>query len=151
MNEWVNKWTDRIRILTNNRRGTSLVVQWIRIHLLIQGTQVWSLVWEESMCRGATKPVHQDFWTCVPRARAPQQEKRPQWEACTWPRGVAPVSPQPENARTQPPRPAATKNKYIKKKNDRRHTLILRKDYSWRGMWGVRTVGEAHGMVQKPR
>ena len=116
MNEWVNEWTDRIRILTNNRRGTSLVVQWIRIHLLIQGTQVWSLVWEESMCRRATKPVHQDFWTCVPRARAPQQEKRPQWEAWTRPRGVAPVSPQPEKARTQPPRPAATKNKYIKKK-----------------------------------
>ena len=68
------------------------------------------------MCRRATKPVHQNFWTCVPRARAPQQEKRPQWEAWTRPRGVAPVSPQPEKARTQPPRPAATKNKYIKKK-----------------------------------
>ena len=28
------------------RTGTSLVVQWLRIHLPMQGTQVWSLVWE---------------------------------------------------------------------------------------------------------
>ena len=26
--------------------GTSLVVQWLRIHLAMQGTQVLSLVWE---------------------------------------------------------------------------------------------------------
>ena len=35
---------------------TSLVVQWIGIRLPVQGTQVWLLVWEESTCRGATKP-----------------------------------------------------------------------------------------------
>ena len=27
--------------------GTSLVVQWSRTHLPVQGTQVWSLVWEQ--------------------------------------------------------------------------------------------------------
>ena len=38
--------------------GTSLVVQWLRVHLLMQGTQVCSLVHEDSTHRGARKPVH---------------------------------------------------------------------------------------------
>ena len=41
--------------------GTSLVAQWLRIHLPIQGTQVQALVWEDPMCRGATKPVHHNY------------------------------------------------------------------------------------------
>ena len=40
------------------KAGTSLVVQWLRIHLPMQGTGVQSLVWEDPMCRGTTKPVH---------------------------------------------------------------------------------------------
>ena len=36
----------------------SLVVQRIGIHLPMQGTQVQSLVREDSTCGGATKPVH---------------------------------------------------------------------------------------------
>ena len=35
---------------------TFLVVLLLRIHLPMQGTQVRSLVWEDSTCRGATKP-----------------------------------------------------------------------------------------------
>jgi len=35
---------------------TSLVVQWLRICLLMQGTQVQSLVQEDPMCLRATKP-----------------------------------------------------------------------------------------------
>ena len=31
----------------NRRQGTSLVVHWLRINLLMQETQVWLLVWEE--------------------------------------------------------------------------------------------------------
>ena len=42
--------------------GTSLMVQWLRIHLLMQGTQIQSLVWEDSTCQGATKPVHHQCW-----------------------------------------------------------------------------------------
>ena len=34
---------------------TFLVVQWIRIHLPMQETQVQSLVWEDSTCHRATK------------------------------------------------------------------------------------------------
>ena len=41
--------------------GTSLVVQWLRIRLPMQGTQVQSLVWEDPTCRGATKPVCQNY------------------------------------------------------------------------------------------
>ena len=35
----------------------SLVVQWLRICLALQGTWVQSLVWEDSTCHKATKPV----------------------------------------------------------------------------------------------
>ena len=36
--------------------GTSLMVQWLRIHLPMQGTQVRSLVWEDPTTRRAIKP-----------------------------------------------------------------------------------------------
>ena len=35
----------------------SLVVQWLRVCLLVQGTRVRALVWEDPTCRGATGPV----------------------------------------------------------------------------------------------
>ena len=35
---------------------TSLVVQWLRVRLLMQGTQVRSPVWEDPTTRGANKP-----------------------------------------------------------------------------------------------
>ena len=38
--------------------GTSLVAQWLRIHLPRQGTQVQALVREDPTCHGAVKPVH---------------------------------------------------------------------------------------------
>ena len=116
----------------------------------MQGTQVWSLVWEDPTCRRPTKPVRHNYWAhaleptshnnwaCVsellkrtlepvrcnywdhtlqllkpvcsrarvlqllsphaatteartPTARAPQQDKPPQWEACTSQWRVAPA------------------------------------------------------------
>ena len=39
-------------------RGTSLVVQWLRVYLPLQGTQVQSLVREDPTCLRATQPVH---------------------------------------------------------------------------------------------
>ena len=35
------------------------MTQWLRAHLPIRGTRVLSLVWEDSTCRGATKPMPQ--------------------------------------------------------------------------------------------
>ena len=43
------------RTISKSFPGASLVVQWIRICLAMQGTQVWSLAWEDSMCRRAVK------------------------------------------------------------------------------------------------
>ena len=43
--------------------GTSLVVQWLRIRLPMQGTRVQSLVQEDPnpTCRGATKSIHHNY------------------------------------------------------------------------------------------
>ena len=39
----------------------SLVAQWLRICLPMQGTQVRALVWEDPTCRGATRPVSHNY------------------------------------------------------------------------------------------
>ena len=39
----------------------SLVAQWLRIHLLMQGTWVQALVQEDPTCHGATKPVCHNY------------------------------------------------------------------------------------------
>ena len=53
---FVATWTDLLGIMLSevSQTGTSLVVQWLRIHLPMQGMQVPSLVWELSsyMLRG---------------------------------------------------------------------------------------------------
>ena len=36
---------------------TFLVVQWLGICLPVEGTQVWSLIWEDSTCCRAAEPV----------------------------------------------------------------------------------------------
>ena len=38
-------------------KGTPPMVQWLRIHRLMQGTQVQSLVWEDPTCHRATNFV----------------------------------------------------------------------------------------------
>ena len=39
----------------------SLVAQWLRICLPIQGTRVRALVWEDPTCCGATRPVSHNY------------------------------------------------------------------------------------------
>ena len=58
------------------------MVQWLRINLSMQGTQVRFLVWEVSICLGATKPVYRNYCALHSRACILHQEKAPQWEAC---------------------------------------------------------------------
>ena len=55
--------------------GASLVAQWLRSCLPMQGTRVWALVWEDPTCRGATGPVRHNYWACASGACAPQQER----------------------------------------------------------------------------
>ena len=44
------------------KAGPSLVIQWMRICLPVQGTWVRSLVQEDSTCYGAIKPVCHNYW-----------------------------------------------------------------------------------------
>ena len=44
-------------VLVQKTYGASLVAQWLRICLLMQGTRVRALVWEDPTCRGAAGPV----------------------------------------------------------------------------------------------
>ena len=41
--------------------GTSLVAQWLRIRLPMQGIRVGPLVREDPTCRGATKPMRHNY------------------------------------------------------------------------------------------
>ena len=52
-------------VLKNPHLGTSLVAQWLRIHLPMQGTRVWTLGREDPTCRGATKPMRHNYWACT--------------------------------------------------------------------------------------
>ena len=54
--------TSRLPSLKNKPRRSSLVTQWIRIHLPRQGTQVRSLGREDSTCYGISKPVCHNCW-----------------------------------------------------------------------------------------
>ena len=50
----------------------SIGLQWISVCLPMQGTQVQFLVWENSTCHRATKPVHHSYWAHHPRAQEQQ-------------------------------------------------------------------------------
>ena len=113
----------------SGRRGSSLVAQWLRIRLPVQGTRVRALVREDPTCRGATKPMRHNYWTCalepVSRnywARVPQllkptrlepvlrnKGKPQQWEARAPQRRVAPARQTRESPR------AATKTQRSQK------------------------------------
>ena len=96
-----------------------LVVQWIRIRLPVQGTRVWSLVQEDSPCRGATKPMCHSYWARVLQLLKPMHletvlcSKRSHHNAQL---ESSLCLPQLEKACMQHWRPSATKNKLIKKK-----------------------------------
>ena len=48
-------------LIKNLPTGASLVVQWLRICLPMQGTQVRALVWEDPTCRGTTGPMSHNY------------------------------------------------------------------------------------------
>ena len=71
-------------VFRNISTRTSLVVQWLRICLPIQGTRVWSLVLEDPACHRAAKPAHHSYWACAlelptatTEARKPQTAVKP--------------------------------------------------------------------------
>ena len=95
---------------TNKKKWTSLVAQWWRIHLPMQETWVWSLIWEDPTCRRATKPLHCSYWVCAqgqelkllsPCVLEPMLHNRevlPQWKARAPPLESSPCTPQLEKA-----------------------------------------------------
>ena len=77
----------------------SLVAQWLRICLPMQGTRVRALVQEDPAWLRATKPVRHNYWAHVTRLLKPAclepvlctQEKPLQWEARATQQRVAPA------------------------------------------------------------
>ena len=45
--------------------GTSLVAQWLRIRLPMQGTQGRTPVWGDPTCHGTTKLMCHNYWACA--------------------------------------------------------------------------------------
>ena len=105
---------------------TSLVGQWWRIHLPVQGTWVWSLVQEDPTCCKATKPVYHNYW-----ASGLESESCSLWSPCAWSlcsvtrKATAMRSPctttnsspglsQLEKAHVQPWRPSTAESKFLK-------------------------------------
>ena len=80
MKEDTDKWKDiyvhelEDRILLKCP-GASLVAQWLRICLPMQGTRVRALVQEDPTCHGATKPMSHNYCACASGACAPQRER----------------------------------------------------------------------------
>ena len=88
----------------------SLVVQWLRICLPMQGTQIRSLVRKVSTRHGVTKSVPQLLGQCC-GAHVPQQAMPPEWEAPVLHLETSPWSPQLEKVCAEQGRPSTTKNK----------------------------------------
>ena len=78
--EDARKWKDFVSFKNHYFRA-SLVAQWLRVRLPMQGTRVRVPVWEDPTCRGAAGPVSHGHWACASGACAPQWERPQQWEA----------------------------------------------------------------------
>ena len=72
-------WTQMQKSSKKVANWTSLVAQWLRIRLPMQGTQVQALVWEDPTCRRATKPVPHNYW-----AWALEPLCHNYWSPCTY-------------------------------------------------------------------
>ena len=74
--ERIRQWiSDYPSTRFKNYCWASLVAQWLRICLPMQGARVQALVREDPTCRGATGPVSHNYWACASGACAPQQER----------------------------------------------------------------------------
>ena len=86
------------------------MVPWWRICLPMQGTWIQSLVWEDSTCSGATKPVCCNYWSSCALEPVPCNKRSIQWEA------QPPPNRQLKKACAQQGRSSTDKNKQILKK-----------------------------------
>ena len=51
----------KLSLIIKKKYRASLVAQWLRICLLMQGTRVRALVWEDPTCHGAAGPVSHNY------------------------------------------------------------------------------------------
>ena len=75
------RWPSRYSLTWSQPKhtmGVSLVVQWLKICLAMQGTEVRSLVWEDSTCCRTTKPMYPNYW-----AHALEPVSHNYWSPCT--------------------------------------------------------------------
>ena len=119
------------------RQGTSLVVQWLRIHLPMQETRVQSLVREDPTCPGGTKPMAHNYWACAGESAShnywahgpqllklsclesmPHSTRSHHRETPTHRNKSSPGSPQLGKAPTQQGEPCASINKQTKARQD---------------------------------
>ena len=88
--------------LKKRKRRTSLLAQWLRICLPMQGIWVRSLVWENPTCQGATKQL--SLCTTISELACLEPvlcNKRPsQWEACPPQLGSLPLTTTRESPHT---------------------------------------------------
>ena len=74
----------------------------------------WSLVQEDPICQGATKPVCHNFWAFTLEPVLCKKRSQPQWEAHTLQLESTPHSLQLEKAHAQQRIPITAKNKVNK-------------------------------------
>ena len=65
MHIWKANINTKAKYKLKSNIGTSLVEEWLRIHLPMQGTRVRALVREDPTCYKATKPVCHNYWARV--------------------------------------------------------------------------------------
>ena len=105
-----------------NSKWTSLVVWWLRIHLPVQGTWVWSLVWEDSTCLRANTLTCHIYWSPRTLESVLCRKMPPQREACPPQLESSSHLPQLEKVCTQQWRPTQAKrqenSKWIKPESE---------------------------------
>ena len=69
---------ERKQGIKDKAKGTSLLVQWMRSCLLMKGTWVLSVVWEDPTCHRVTRPIHHNYRPCGHYGPCPQKERPPQ-------------------------------------------------------------------------
>ena len=112
-----------ISMFLRTGRWTSPVAQWLRICLPIQVTRVRFLLWEDTTCQGATKPVCPNYWVHVLETESFNYWSPCTLRLCSTTKGATamgslciamksnPRLPHLEKAHMQQRRPRAAKNK----------------------------------------
>ena len=74
-------------------------------------TRIQSLLWEDSSCLRATKPMHHNYWTPHTLQPVLRNEKLPQWEACAPQLESSPCSPQLKKSLSTATKTQSSENK----------------------------------------